>query len=103
MTKRPRGTPANLTGVIENSRDAWDKLWWNLQQFEYALSERSHLGAAQAYALIDYAVAESALHAWVLADYLDGLEPGSTTTLLPTSPREAGRNLISRVKWSGAL
>ena len=67
MTKRPRGTPANLTGVIENSRDAWDKLWWNLQQFEYALSDRSNLGAAQAYALIDYAVAESALHAWVLA------------------------------------
>ena len=97
-----RALAIRLTGIIQNCRDASEKLWWNLEQFESALSETKLAGRAQSFAFIDYAVAESALHAWVLAEHVEALE-ASQGVLSKSKIDEIGLDLISRVKWSPHL
>ena len=67
--------PVNHTGVISSTRDALEKLWWNYGVFVGQLSARDG-GQGQGYAIIDYALASSAVHAWFCAEYRDAVTAG---------------------------
>jgi hypothetical protein len=80
---------SRFTAVITNVSDMQDKLWYNIQAYEWALSVRD-AGTHQGFAIIDYAQSSCAMHAWVCKD----LKGKGKDVCIP---------MLDAVPWSGAL
>jgi hypothetical protein len=93
--------PADHTGVIRSSAHALDKLWWNYQVYERQLSVRG-LGDEQGYAVIDFALASSSVHAWVCAEYREQVAAGKLEPVLGP-PDAISTALRSKVRWWSEL
>lgn len=78
------------TVAITRPRDMLDKLWFNIEVFEWALSSRDG-GTRQAYAILDYAQASCAMHDWICK------------ALNPNGSPEVFWALLDEVPWARAL
>lgn len=89
-------SPVDHTGIIESTRDALDKLWWNFGVFERELSTPG-IGEGQAFAIIDFAGASGSVHAWFCEEYAERYPPGLDGPLGPATT--VSDTLASRVRW----
>jgi hypothetical protein len=75
--------------VIGGLGDMLDKLWYNCQVYEWAVQARD-IGTNQGFAILDYAQAACAMHAWACK-------------VLTATGRSACIASLSDIPWSGAL
>ena len=77
------------TAVIADLRDMREKLWFNIQVYEWAVTNRD-AGTNQGFAVLDYAQASCAMHAWACK-------------LLQERGQSASKDRLAAIPWSGAL
>jgi hypothetical protein len=93
--------PLTHTGVIQSSVHSLDKLWWNYQVYEHQLSVPG-IGDEQGYAVIDFAIASSTVHAWVCAEYCEAVERVELDPYL--GPADGVSEVLrGRVRWWNEL
>ena len=93
--------PVNQTGVISSTRDALEKLWWNLEVLQNQLSAKDG-GQGQGFAIVDYAVASGSLHAWFCAEYKEGVDAARIAPTLGAA-KQVSDALRQRVRYWSVL